>query len=249
MKAILGQALLALAIGGAGAVSWRAGEVAGRMADAQQELALLRYSAPADEYGDIEDSVGYARLVPWVTNGVLSEVRRQRSSAEYWQARYTTMSLRRDTHGVVLEEDPALLLLAANASYRASQRDSADRQGLLHGLDVTLKSYADVLKKNPDLVDAAYNYEYVSRQRDALAKNRPPKPGDAAAARTVRKPAAEGTILMAGDLPDGPTVHGHPGAPPPNADMSQFKLHVPVRPEERKAGEDAGKGGPKVRKG
>lgn len=249
MKAVLGQALVAAVIVVAGAVFWRAGQVAGRMADAQQEIALLRYSAPAAEYGDIEQSVGYARLIPGVTGGVLGEVRRQRTAAEYWQARYTTLSLQRDTHGVVLEDDPALLLLAANANYRASQRDSADRQGLLRGLDVTLKSYTDVLKKNPDLVDAAYNYEYVSRQRDSLAKPRPAKPGEPKAAVVARKPAPEGTVLMAGDLPDGSTVHGHPGAPPPDADMSQFKIHVPVRPEERKAGEEAGKGGPKQRKG
>ena len=248
MKAILGQALVALVIVGAGALLWRAGQVAGRMADAQQDLALLRYNAPAADYGDIEQSVGYARLVPWVTNGVIGEVRRQRTAAEYWQSRYTTMSLQRDTHGVVLEDDPALLFLAANATYRASQRDNADRQGLLRGLDVTLKSYTDVLKKDPALVDAAYNYEYVSKLRDSIARPRPAKPGEPKAA-AVRKPAPEGTVLMAGDLPDGVTLHGQPGAPPPNADMSQFKLHIPIRPEERKAGEEAGKGGPKQRKG
>jgi hypothetical protein len=54
---------------------------------------------------------------------------------------------------------------------------------------------------------------------------------------------------MAGDLPDGRTVHGDPGAPPPNTDMSQFKMHIPIRPEERQGGSDAGQGKQKVRKG
>ena len=249
MKMILGQTLLVLAIVGAGALFWRAGQVAGRMADAQEELALLQAGDPAEEYGGIEESVGYARLVPWVSDGVLSEVRRQRTASEYWQSRYTTMSVQRDTHGAVTEDDPALLLLAANATYRANQRDSADRQALLRGLDVAARSYSDVLKKSPGLVDAAYNYEFVVKQRNALAKTRPARPGDLTPAGMPYKPAAEGTLLMAGDLPEGPTVHGQPGAPPPSADMSQFKLHIPVRPEERKAGEEAGKGGPKQRKG
>jgi hypothetical protein len=56
-------------------------------------------------------------------------------------------------------------------------------------------------------------------------------------------------VVMAGDLPEGRTVHGEPGAPPPNTDMTQFKMHIPVRPDERQGGSDAGQGRQKVRKG
>jgi hypothetical protein len=55
--------------------------------------------------------------------------------------------------------------------------------------------------------------------------------------------------VMAGDLPEGRTVHGDPGAPPPNTDMTQFKMHIPVRPDERQGGSDAGQGKEKIRKG
>ena len=51
---------------------------------------------------------------------------------------------------------------------------------------------------------------------------------------------------MAGDLPEGRTVHGDPGAPPPNTDMTQFKMHIPVRPDERQGGSDAGQGKEKI---
>jgi hypothetical protein len=253
MKVAVGQIVLALVIIGGGAVCLRAGRVAEGIADAQEQLALLRYGSLSGAYGGVEDSVGYARLVPWISDGVLSDVRRQRTAAEYWQARYTTLSVKRDSKGLVLEQDPTLLLVAANAGYRASQRDSATRDDLLHSLDASLKSYADVLKKDPALVDAAYNYEFVSKLRDAMVKVKTAaKPGAAAAlvAQATKKTGhAEGAPLMVGDLPDGLTFYGWPGAPPPNADMGQFKLHVPMRPEERKAGEDAGTGGPKQRKG
>jgi hypothetical protein len=56
-------------------------------------------------------------------------------------------------------------------------------------------------------------------------------------------------VVMAGDLPEGRTVHGDPGAPPPNTDMTQFKMHIPVRPDERQGGSDAGQGKQKIRKG
>jgi hypothetical protein len=54
---------------------------------------------------------------------------------------------------------------------------------------------------------------------------------------------------MAGDLPEGRTVHGDPGAPPPATDMTQFKMHIPIRPDERQGGSDAGQGKQKIRKG
>ena len=39
------------------------------------------------------------------------------------------------------------------------------------------------------------------------------------------------------------------GDPPPASDMSQFKIVIPKRGEERNDAPDAGKGGTKVRKG
>jgi hypothetical protein len=51
------------------------------------------------------------------------------------------------------------------------------------------------------------------------------------------------------DLPAGPTLHGHPGGPPPATEMNQFKIVIPKRGEERKDAPDAGKGGQKIRKG
>ena len=42
---------------------------------------------------------------------------------------------------------------------------------------------------------------------------------------------------------------GDPGSPPPNTDMTQFKMHIPIRPDERQGGSDAGQGKVKVRKG
>src|SRR5262245_14569138 len=99
MKLVAGQIVLALVILGAGAVCLRAGRVAAGIADVQERLALLRYGSLGSQYNGIEDSVGYARIVPWVNEGVLSDVRRQRTAAEYWQARYTTLSVKRDTKG------------------------------------------------------------------------------------------------------------------------------------------------------
>ena len=85
------------------------------------------------------------------------------------------------------------------------------------------------------------------RLRDTISKSRPPS------ATRRQDPAAtvpkNPGFVMAGDLPEGRTVHGDPGAPPPSTDMTQFKMHIPIRPDERQGGSDAGQGKQKIRKG
>jgi hypothetical protein len=104
-----------------------------------------------------------------------------------------------------------------------------------------VKNYAEVLRRSPDSADAAYNYEYAIRTRDALAKARP-------GAKPAAAPKAS-TAIAESDIPTGPTLHGHPGGPPPKTDMAQFKIVIPKRGEERKDDPQAGKGNVKIRKG
>ena len=131
-------------------------------------------------------------------------------------------------------------LLAANGAFRASQ-GSTDRTDTLRRLDGAVKSYAEALKANSQQVDAAYNFEYAVRVRDAIGRS---KAGAAAKNAALKKAANEPS-----DLPAGPTLHGRPGAPPSKTEMSQFKIVIPKRGEERKDNPEAGKGGTKIRKG
>ena len=118
---------------------------------------------------------------------------------------------------------------------------------MLRRLDGAMKTYTELLKRDPDNVDAAYNFELMVRLRDAASKAKPAAPSKREdPARALQKPTG---VAMAGDLPEGRTVHGEPGAPPPNTDMTQFKMHIPVRPDERQGGSDAGQGQKKIRKG
>jgi hypothetical protein len=47
----------------------------------------------------------------------------------------------------------------------------------------------------------------------------------------------------------GLTVHGRAGAPPAGADAKAFKIIVPMRPDERREAEEAGRGGRRIKKG
>jgi len=247
MRKVLGQAAIALVLFAVGYVSWTVGQLQNRVADAHEELALLRYNAATASYADIESSMNVVNRVPWVADTLLSDVRGDRATGDYWLAKYDSLGARRDAAGAIVEQQPSELVLAANAGFRASQRDGADRQAMLGRLDTAIKTYTELLKKNPGDADAAYNYEYVVRLRDTLSKAKPQAPGKREdPAKVIQKLTG---VVMAGDLPEGRTVHGDPGAPPPNTDMTQFKMHIPVRPDERQGGSDAGQGKEKIRKG
>jgi len=119
--------------------------------------------------------------------------------------------------------------LAANASYRAAVQDGGDWRAIVGRLDGAIAQYAEVLRAHPGHPDAAYNYEFAIRYRAAIAARQ-------------QNVAAE---------PGGPdvSVHGVAGAPPDPSDLKKFKVIIPMRPEERREAEEAGKSGRRIRKG
>jgi hypothetical protein len=240
MKSFLTRLVFALVFFALGGAFLTASRLERRTAAAHQMLEMLRYAEPASEYDDIEQSVGYVSRVPWLTTALLSDVRAHHETADYWQAKYESLTPERDATGGLVEHDPHRLFLAANAAFRGAQRATADRAGIVRQLDEVLKGYVDVLKNSAGHLDAAYNFEYVARLRDSVVRAR-------GTAVKLQPSTEEGGA--SGDLPAGPTLHGHPGAPPPGVSMAQFKMVVPMRPDERKEQPEAGRGPAKVRKG
>jgi type II secretory pathway pseudopilin PulG len=250
MKSALGPFVIAIVLALAGSVAWLAGRTETQLADVHKQLAVLQYAEAQTEGSALEQSqsLSLERRVPVVGKVAQTDARNTRAVAGYWRTDYAAIAPQHDANGVITETDPAILLLNANAAFRASQA-SGDRLDTVRRLDTVVKNYAEVLKApacgagdrdcDGRATDAAFNYEYAIRTRDQLAKQRGPA---GKAAKTVAK-ADES------DLPAGPTLHGKPGAPPPAVDMNQFKIVIPKRGEERKDAPDAGKGGQKIRKG
>ena len=54
---------------------------------------------------------------------------------------------------------------------------------------------------------------------------------------------------MGGDLPAGPTIHGGPGAPPPDAKTEEFQTIMPMEYGDREAQPEATPGVKRQRKG
>jgi hypothetical protein len=255
MKSVAVPLVAAVVLALAGGAFWVVGHTETRIADMHARLATLHYDEAEREGEAVEQSLGLERRVPMVGRVAETDVRDTRASAGYWRSDYAAVAPRRDANGVVTETDPAILFLSANAGFRASQA-ATDRGDVVRRLDNVVKSYGEVLKAEAgacttDLeacetraMDAAYNYEFTIRAREAMMRGRPTAAGKNAAARAALKVGDEEV-----DLPSGPTLHGRPGGPPPATAMNQFKIVIPKRGEERKDAPDAGKGGQKIRKG
>jgi hypothetical protein len=138
------------------------------------------------------------------------------------------------------EADATILLATANAASREAQRDPAIGPAAVQRLDGVLQAYASALKASPSNSDAAYNYEYVARIRDAVARS--PQ------GRIAKSPAANGPV-MGGDLPAGSTIHGGPGAPPPDAKMEELQTIMPMEYGDREAQPEPTPGAKRERKG
>jgi hypothetical protein len=227
MKTIAGGFLLALLLIAAGWALWSQAELTRRVADAHLQLATLRY-----DNDDAIDSATPAWNQPrWRMGMLADDVERHRATVTYWLGRYQALTPLLELTGALTPTDSAVRFAAANAAYRTSNPEAGDRKDGVERLDNVMQAYAELLRMDPTHYDAAYNYEYVARVRDTIARGRKP----------MHAPLNPTDTIQA-DLPVGPTVHGRPGAPPPEFDMGEFKTLTPMKFEEREEQADPGRG-------
>lgn len=213
-------------------LSWSEARLAARVADARQQMATLQFAID----DSLAPSASLSDYLPGNEGGLSANIRRIRATVAYWIGGYDDVM-----EAGSQELDPDILLTAANAAFRASQRETAaPQQEQVQRLDGVLQGYASVLKASPRHTDAAYNYEYVSRIRDEVASRVPGKaPATPVAAVRARS----------GDLPEGNTIHGRPGGPPPDAKTEEFQVIAPMEYGDREAQPEATPGGKIQRKG
>jgi hypothetical protein len=213
MRSLIGRLIVAAVLVAAAVMARaEARQLRGR-ADALERLATLR--ADIDGVVDATD----------------------RATAEYWRGNYDTLT--GTSEDMERDPDPQLLLIAANAAFRAAQRTPPPRAARVQQLDLVVQAYASALKAPIFVADAAYNYEYVVRLRDSVARTR------AAAVAPQGKASA---LTNATDLPGGPTIHGRPGAPP-DTKGEEFEILTPMEYGDREAQPEPTAGVKPLRKG
>jgi hypothetical protein len=216
---------IAIALAAGAWFSWSEARLAARMADATRQIVTLRYS-------DVD------RNLDAVTT----------ATASYWLGQYGSVASNNDDDAAA---DVQVLLTIANAAFRQTQRANENGAAAVQRLDGVLQAYASALKASPQSSAllggdasqkaAAYNYEFVARLRDRIARAPQGKP--------IKAPLATAAAAMAGDLPIGPTIHGNPGAQPPEAKMEDLQMLAPMEYGDREAQPEATPGGKRERKG
>jgi len=218
---VVRNVVCAVVVIGIGAGLWAAGQLQSRHTTARRAFLMMRYTAPIEEYDAIEPA---GRFLPATWR---ADLQTRRAVSQYWLQQYSLLARPSDRERHAPDRlGGADLMIIANAAYR-------EIAGTVNGdrLEGVARLYLDVLERDPERVDAAYNYEFVLRRRNALARD-----------RAAKRPSPAGSHAES-------TLHGTPGAAPAQTDMGHFKIIVPQRPEERRSQPDAGSGAAKVRKG
>ena len=240
MKVTLLRVFVAAVFAVAAWLSWSESTLAARVADARQAIATFDYRAA----NALEPKGAASDYLPGERRRLGDDIRIAKAHVAYWLGSYDAVAA--DTEG---RADAEVLLAAANASFRSAQRDSAVGPAAVQQLDGVLQAYAAAMKAVSQgkalaavalTKEAAYNYEYVSRIRDQVAH--------ATQGRVARSPGSDG-LVMGGDLPSGPTIHGAPGAPPPDATTEEFQTIMPMEYGDREAQPEATPGAKRQRKG
>ena len=231
MKSFLAFIIAALVLAVAGAACLGVAHLETNMADAQQRVSTLQYE---DAKASLEDAKQYAdraRWVPWLGHDERQEIRAREAAVQYWEKKYdAVVPAQAEPVAAVGDASVELQLVVANGEYRLGQMQSKDKTSTMKALDQAAAGYLTVLKNNTWHPDAAFNYEYIVRLRDELAKGKnPPQP-----------PKDQSQDAD----------NGESGAPSPATSSKGFQIYIPLEQGEKNpAGGEAGKAAPKERKG
>ena len=228
MKSVTAYLIAAVIFAGVGVVGLTAARLQRSLADAQEQTSTQQYGLAQQSLEAAEGHLRYARWVPQVGADTVREVRARQAALQYWQGDFAkVLPAQAEPVAAVDESNVELQLVVANAAYRAGLKGVTERAAALQVLNEVANGYLTVLKNNTWHEEAAYNYEYVIRLRDEVAKGRrlPPE-------------AAPSDMDF-----------GSRGAPS-DATTKGFQIYVPLQGDEKSPeGGDAAKATEKTRKG
>jgi hypothetical protein len=231
MKSFLAFIAAAVVLAALGAACLGVARLEMSMADAQQRVSTLQYEQAKASLDDAKQYADHARWVPWLGHDERQEIRARDAAVQYWEKKYDAIVPNQaEPVAAVGDDNVELQLVVANGEYRLGQTQSKDKASTMKALDQAAAGYLTVLKNNTWHPDAAFNYEYIVRLRDELAKSKnPPQP-----------PKDQSQDAD----------NGESGAPSPATSSKGFQIYIPLEQGEKNpAGGEAGKSAPKERKG
>lgn len=212
-QGVAGYLMGAVVAATAAAGAWAVASYEDRLAEQAQHFATGDHARAAESLEAARPWARYVRWMPWIGHDVPRTLRTREAALQYWDGAYGALA-----NATASDPDNVdLQLIAANAAYRVRQPEMTERMAAVRAIDEVLPVYLGVLQHVSWREDAAYNYEYLARLRDDLARNRREPPG-----------ALD---------EDGRDPLGQAGAPSEPADGGQFEIYIPLEREEREEGE------------
>jgi hypothetical protein len=150
MRTILFRMITAAVFATAAWLSWSESKLAAHVADARQAIATFDY----DDASSLSPGAAWSDYLPGDGRRLSDDIRVARANVSYWLGRYGSVAA--DTANGAADAD--VLLAAANAAFRESERDPATGPAAVQKLDGVLQAYAAALKAAPRHAEAAYNY-------------------------------------------------------------------------------------------
>ena len=131
MRTVITRLLIAFVLAIAAWLSWSESTLAARVADAKQDIATLDH----DNLDAMTPRASLSDYLPGERRTLSDDIRIARATAAYWLGRYNAVAA--DTTDS--EADAAILLSAANAAFRAAQRDPGVGPAAVQRLDGVCK--------------------------------------------------------------------------------------------------------------
>jgi len=235
MKTVILLLAAAVVLAVAGTAAFGVAAFERDMSAVEEHFATQDYAAAAARLDDAATYAGYARWIPGVGARASADIKARRAALQYWQRQYDALLPRdADPVGAVEGEPVDLQMLVANGAYRAGQVKAATQGGAgkdasMQTLQEAIGGYLTVLKGPAWDERAAYNYEFLVRVREDIAKGRrkqlPPPPEE-----------QNGS-------------NGEAGAPFEPTNTKAFEVYIPLEEAERNKASEAGKAAPNARKG
>lgn len=214
---------------------------------AQEHTDKLEYGLAEKIYHDFEKERSWWLRLPWAGEIVKRQVNGKKRALRYWQGQYTELVQQAKSGS-----DPETTAVHGHAFYRVAENET-NPQKVLVFLDAALQIYTRVIKSEPDGFDPVYNYEYLHRVREEVAKGKrslPLKdPGQKKPGNQATKGEEPGQAKGKGE--GRANIHGQPGTSPSVAGQSdKIKIYAPTNSEEEaKKGPGAGKENVQRKKG
>lgn len=229
VKSVTAYLVAAAIFAGAGVIGLTVSRLQRALADAQEQTSTQQYRRAQQSLESADSYLRYAQWVPRVGDETVREIRARQAAVQYWQGDFAkVLPAQAEPVAAVDESNAELQLVVANAAFRTGLNGVTERAAALQALNEIANGYLTVLKNNTWHEEAAYNYEYVIRLRDEVAKGRRP-PSD------QRQTGME---------------LGENGAPSDATSTKGFQIYVPLQGDEKSPeGGDAGKASEKARKG